>query len=244
LDVEIHRCRRVFIKRALLQHWQQAGNIATIVLSTISKSSYGIIVFLIDLLLVPVVAFYLLRDWDRILTKTELIFPRSIAGIATNLLIQCDEVLSAFFRGQLSVMLILGIYYTIALWLVGLQLSLLLGILIGVLSIVPYLGFMTGIVLTLIITAVQFQDWTHILYVLIAFALGSILESMFLVPVLVGDKVGLHPVMVIFAILAGGQLFGFLGVLLAIPAAAVILVLVRYFYLNYLNSNFYINSRV
>jgi len=189
--------------------------------------------------MIPVVTFYLLRDWPRIVKESRRLFPRSVEPLIVHLVGQCDEVLGAFFRGQLLVMLSLGIYYVIALWAVGLELALLIGLIIGIISVVPYLGFIVGIILAVIATLVQFHSWVHIGYIAIVFAIGSGLENAVLAPLLVGDRIGLHPVAVIFAILAGGQLFGFTGVLLALPVAAVIMVLLRYAKERYLASEVY-----
>ena len=148
----------------------------------------------------------------------------------TNMIKECGQALSSFFRGQLLVMICLGVIYSIGLGLVGLDVGILIGIFAGILSIVPYLGFITGLSLALLTTVSQFHDWHHILMVLGVFIIGEICESFILVPYLVGDRVGLHPVIVIFALLAGGRLFGFVGVLLAVPTSAVTVVLLRHLY--------------
>ncbi|MEM1243565.1 MAG: AI-2E family transporter [Pseudomonadota bacterium] len=227
------------IKRILMQHWQQAGNIATLVIKTITQSTFSIIQFVIYLVLIPVVAFYLLRDWHNVWRGVRDLLPRSIEPTVTRLTFQCNEVIGAFFRGQLIVMIALGVFYSIVLSLLGLQLALLLGFVIGLISVVPYLGFTIGLLVTLLVAYLQFGDWLHIIYVLLIFGFGNILEGMILTPWLVGDKIGLHPVAVIFAVLAGGELFGFLGVLLALPVAAVIMVLLRHVHDRYRQSEVY-----
>ena len=133
----------------------------------------------------------------------------------------------------------LGVVYAVGLSFVGLDLSLLLGIVAGLASVVPYLGVIVGIGSAGIAAVVQFQDWLYLLPVLLVFGVGQLLESLVLTPILVGDRIGLHPVAVIFAVLAGGQLFGFLGVLLALPVAAVAMVMIRYAQSNYKSSAFY-----
>jgi predicted PurR-regulated permease PerM len=188
-----------------------------------------------------VVTFYLLKDWEKMLAGIQQLFPRSVESLWVRFFTECNEVLGAFFRGQLLVMLGLSIYYTIGLRWIGLDLALLIGLCIGLVSVVPYLGFIVGLVLALLTTALQFHDVWHLLYVLMVFAFGSILENVILAPWLVGDRIGLHPVAVIFAVLAGGQLFGFTGVLLALPSAAVIMVLVRYITERYMQSVIYNN---
>jgi len=186
-----------------------------------------------------VVAFYFLRDWDDMLSRLRALLPRPLEPTVSTFARESDEVLAAFLRGQLSVMIALGMVYTTGLMLVGLDLAVLIGMLAGVVSFVPYLGIIVGGGAALIAAAVQFQDWLHPGLVLLVFVVGQMLEGFVLTPWLVGDRVGLHPVAVIFAILAGGQLFGFLGVLLALPAAAVIMVLLRYAHERYTKSLLY-----
>ncbi|MBV8156624.1 MAG: AI-2E family transporter, partial [Dyella sp.] len=150
-----------------------------------------------------------------------------------------DSVLGAFVRGQLLVMLALGIFYGAALTIMGLSVGPLIGMVAGLLSFVPYLGFIVGFGSALIAALVQYGDWSHVLIVVGIFTVGQLLEGYVLVPRLVGEKIGLHPVAVIFAVLAGGYLFGFLGVLLALPAASVILVVLRYLSERYRQSDLY-----
>jgi len=230
-------------KAFLAKHWTAAGSVATTIWQIVFYSGYTIFVVLFNLVMIPVVTFYLLRDWTRIIQGTRHLFPRSIEPLLVHLVDQCNEVLGAFFRGQLLVMLCLGIYYIAGLWLVGVQLALLIGLIIGIISVVPYLGFIVGILLAIVATLVQFHDWIHLVYVIIVFLIGIGLENAVLAPLLVGDRIGLHPVAVIFAILAGGQLFGFTGVLLALPVAAIIMVLLRYAKDRYLASELYDDNR-
>ena len=157
----------------------------------------------------------------------------------TRLAAESDQVLGGFLRGQLSVMLVLGAIYALGLWLVGLDLGLLIGFIAGLVSFVPYLGAFVGLAAAVIATLVQHGDLTHLALVLGVFAVGQALESFVLTPWLVGDRIGLHPVAVIFAIMAGGQMFGFLGVLLALPVTAVAMVLVRYMHQRYTSSGLY-----
>ena len=152
---------------------------------------------------------------------------------------EIDEVLAAFVRGQLMVMFALGVIYTAGLWLLGLDLAFIIGMGAGLLTTVPYLGTMVGLVAAILAAAFQFQDLFHTIMVLLVFAVGQTLEGMVLTPKLVGDRIGLHPVAVIFAILAGGQLFGFLGILLALPVTAALNVLVRHLRDEYTKSTLY-----
>ena len=196
-----------------------------------------------NLVLIPVVAFYLLRDWDRLMACLRELLPRRIEPTVTALARESDEVLGAFFRGQLLVMLGLGTIYTLGLWIVGLDLALLVGLIAGLVSFVPYLGFIIGILLAGVLALIQFHDMAHLLGVVGVFAVGQAMEGMLLTPLLVGERIGLHPVAVIFAVLAGGQLFGFFGVLLALPVAAVIAVFLRHMRHHYVRSELYGNER-
>jgi predicted PurR-regulated permease PerM len=220
-------------------HWQKAGGIAATIMSSLSQSGAVIAAWLMNLLLVPVVAFYLLRDWDKLVANIYDLLPRRIAPTAAKLATEVNSVLAAFVRGQFYVMLALGGIYSIGLWIIGLDLALLIGMVAGLVSFVPYLGGIVGIVMACVAALVQFQDALYLIPVAIVFAVGQALEGMLLTPLLVGDKIGLHPVAVIFAVMAGGQLFGFLGILLALPVASVIMVLVRHAHDLYRDSVFY-----
>ena len=224
---------------ALKAHIDSIGGVATVVLGKVSRSGLGIVLWLTNLVLIPVVAFYLLRDWDRLVATVDRMLPRSIQPTVAHLARESDKVLGAFVRGQLLVMLALGIFYGGVLSLVGLSVGLLIGIVAGLLSFVPYLGFIVGFGAAVIAVLVQYGDWSHLLLVCGVFVVGQLLEGYVLVPKLVGDKIGLHPVAVIFAVLAGGYLAGFLGVLLALPAASVIMVLLRYLLERYRMSELY-----
>jgi predicted PurR-regulated permease PerM len=193
----------------------------------------------LNLVMIPVVAFYLLRDWDDLVERVHALIPRAVEPVVSRLARESDDVLGAFLRGQLSVMLVLGAFYGVGLWLVGVSVGPLIGMIAGLISFVPYLGAITGVVMGVIAALVQYQDWTHVLLVLGVFAVGQTLEGYVLVPKLVGDKIGLHPVAVIFAVLAGGELFGFLGVLLALPVASVVMVVLRYLHARYTQSELY-----
>lgn len=227
------------IQDAISTHWQQAGNFIQQTLITITRSGLSLLGFLVNFVLVFVVAFYLLRDWDAFVQGIEDLLPRRIAGTVIDLTKECNEVLGAFFRGQLLVMLCIGTIYTVGLSFIGLDLALLIGLVAGIITFIPYLGFAVGLIAGLIAAFFQFHDSIHLLYVFIVFGIGNMLEGMVLSPLLVGERIGLHPVAVIFAVLAGGQLFGFVGVLLALPVAAVIMVLLRFVKQHYVQSELY-----
>ena len=243
LQARLHLDPRMFdsdrLLAAIKAHLGSIGDVASTVLGKVSRSGLGIVMWMTNLVLIPVVAFYLLRDWDRLVAKIDGMLPRSIQPTIAHLARESDKVLGAFVRGQLLVMLALGVFYGAGLTLVGLSVGPLIGMVAGLLSFVPYLGFIVGFVAAIIAALVQYGDWTHVLLVCGVFVVGQLLEGYVLVPRLVGEKIGLHPVAVIFAVLAGGSLFGFLGVLLALPAASVIMVLLRYLLERYRMSELY-----
>jgi predicted PurR-regulated permease PerM len=227
------------IQEWLKQHWADTSSILATILSGIGNSSLAVVAWLTNLFLVPVVAFYLLRDWDKLVNYVGDLIPRKHSEIVTKLAQESDEVLGAFVRGQLLVMFALGTIYSIGLTMTGLNVALLVGMIAGLASIVPYLGFAVGIIAASVAALLQFHTAGALLPVLLVFVIGQALEGMVLTPLLVGDKIGLHPVTVIFAILAGGQLFGFTGILIALPVAAVLAVIVRHFHSRYRDSNYY-----
>lgn len=228
------------IKSAIAEHMGQTTDIVGVLLSQATASSLALIGWLANLVLIPVVGFYLLRDWDLMMAKLRSLLPRQREPQVVALAGECHEVLGAFVRGQLLVMLALGVIYSTGLMLVGLELGLLIGMLAGLAAIVPYMGFIIGIGAALVAGLFQFGgDLYPMLGIVAVFMVGQALEGMVLTPLLVGDRIGLHPVAVIFAILAGGELFGFTGVLLALPVAAVIMVLLRHVHDLYKESDAY-----
>lgn len=228
------------IKAAIGEHMGQTTDIVGVLLSQATASSLALIGWLANLVLIPVVGFYLLRDWDLMMAKLRSLLPRQREPQVVGLAGECHEVLGAFVRGQLLVMLALGVIYSSGLMLVGLELGLLIGMLAGLAAIVPYMGFIIGIGAALVAGLFQFGGELYpMLGIVAVFMVGQTLEGMVLTPLLVGDRIGLHPVAVIFAILAGGELFGFTGVLLALPVAAVIMVLLRHVHDLYKESDMY-----
>ncbi len=223
----------------LEQHWEDTSSFLTTVLSGLGSSSVAVMAWFANLLLVPVVAFYLLRDWDKLISYVGSLIPRNKSTIVFKLAKESDEVLGAFVRGQLLVMFALGVIYSIGLSLTGLNVALLVGMIAGVASIVPYLGFAVGIIAAGVAALLQYHSIGALVPIVIVFSVGQALEGMVLTPLLVGDKIGLHPVTVIFSILAGGQLFGFTGILIALPVAAVLAVIVRHFHSRYVDSHYY-----
>ncbi len=227
------------LKSALQEHWSQFGGIAKNIMAWLSQSGMALVALLANLVLIPVVTFYLLRDWDKLVDKIHALLPRKWEPTAVKLAKESDEVLGAFLRGQMLVMLALAFIYSMGLWWVGLELALIIGLVAGLVSFVPYLGFIIGILLASVAAMMQFHDPFFLLLVAAVFGVGQALEGMLLTPLLVGDKIGLHPVAVIFAVMAGGTLFGFVGVLLALPVAAIVMVLLRHLQQVYHQSDLY-----
>jgi len=206
--------------------------------------SGGLAIFNILSLLVitPIVAFYLLRDFDHMIAVLDGWLPRQYAQTIRGLLADIDKVMAAFIRGQGTVCLIMGCFYALSLTLAGLEFGLIIGLLSGFMSFVPFIGFLLGFLLSMLIALTQFlpdAEYTRITMIVLIFLVGQVTEGYVLTPRLLGDRIGLHPVWVMFALLASGALFGFVGVLIALPAAAAIGVIVRFALAHYLDSRLY-----
>lgn len=226
--------------RELIQgHMQSIAGAAGTLLSYITESGGRFVIWITGMVLVPLVTFYLMRDWHRLLDTIRDMLPRNIEPVAVKLTRDCDEALGGFLRGQLLVMFSLGLIYSTGLLIVGLNNAIAIGMIAGLVSFVPYLGAIIGILLAGITAVIQNFDFWFLLSVAIVFTVGQLIESFLLTPKLVGDRIGLHPVLVIFAVMAGAHLFGFIGILLALPVAAAGTVLVRFFYRNYKLSSVY-----
>jgi len=212
-------------------------------LGSLKIGGLALLAFLVNLLLVPVVLFYLLRDWDRLLERVDRLIPRRAHARARRILAEVDAVLAEFLRGQLTVIAVMAAFYVAALWLAGLEFALPIGLITGLLVFVPYVGALLGFVLATAAALLQFDDLWRLAWVWLAFGVGQALEGMAVTPWLVGERIGLHPVAVIFALLAFGQVFGFFGVLLALPASAALLVALRHVRAAYLASDLYGGDR-
>jgi predicted PurR-regulated permease PerM len=180
-----------------------------------------------NLVLIPVVLFYLLLDWQRFVRHVEALVPLPARGAYDRFVLECDDVLGQYLRGQLSVMALLAVYYSVALSAFGLDLALPIGVFTGLAVFVPYVGFGLGLALAVLAGLLQFAPAEALLMVAVVYGLGQVIESFVLTPRLVGERIGLHPLHVIFALMAFGQLFGFVGVLVALPVSAVLLVAIR-----------------
>ncbi len=228
------------IKKILSQKLATSGDeIWTSVLASARVGSAALLAWLANLLFIPMVLFYLLQDWHQITKRTENMIPRRWVAKTIHMATEVDDLLAQYLRGQLLVMLILAIYYSAALALAGFDTALPIGIITGFLVFIPYVGFGLGLILAIIAAILQFTGLYGLIAVAVVYGIGQVLESFILTPQLVGERIGLHPLVVIFALLAFGQLFGFVGVLLALPASSIISVVVRHLRSHYLESSFY-----
>jgi predicted PurR-regulated permease PerM len=193
-----------------------------------------------NLMLIPIVLFYLLMEWHHVLWRLGRLVPRRWAQLTLGFINEVDSLLAQYLRGQILVMIVLALYYSIALSIAGFDLALPVGIITGLLVFIPYLGYGLGLVLALIGAVLQFNDFSGVISVAIIYGFGQIFESFVLTPRLVGERIGLHPLTVIFALMAFGQLFGFIGILVALPASAILAVAIRHLRNSYLNSSFYL----
>lgn len=226
---------RTFITDGL----KNSEGLAEKILSSLTLGGMAIVGFFANLVLVPVVLFYLLRDWPLLVERIDQLIPRRWHDRISTLAREVDAVLAEFLRGQISVMLLMSVYYCVALWIVGLEFALPIGLVTGILVFVPYLGVTIGFVLATVAAIMQFGAIAAAIPIWIAIGLGQLIEGFVVTPWLVGDRIGLHPLAVIFALLAFGQVFGFFGILLALPASAALLVWLRHLRQDYLGSPIY-----
>jgi len=220
-------------------NWDTVQIILERLYSSLKIGGVALVGLAINLMLAPVVMFYLLLDWQSMMQRLTGVIPRPWHGKLISVANDIDAVLSQYLRGQILVMALLAAYYCVALWLAGIPSALSIGVVTGLLIFIPYLGYATGLILALLVAALQFAGWGPIVAVLIVYGIGQVLEGFLLTPFLVGEHIGLHPLAVIFALMAFGQLFGFFGVLAALPASAALLVGLREVRALYLASRFY-----
>ena len=231
------------VKKILSQYFSSSSDeIWTMLLSSLKVGGIALLGWMVTLALVPVALFYLLLDWHAVLRRVENMIPRRWVGRATGLAHEVDQLLAQYLRGQLLVMLVLCVYYSVSLGLAGLDVALPVGVITGLLIFIPYIGFGLGLVLALMAAVLQFDGLHGLVVVASIYGVGQVIEGFFLTPRLVGERIGLHPLTVIFALLAFGQLFGFVGVLLALPASAILAVGFRHVRIHYFNSSFYRQS--
>lgn len=225
------------------EHWQRVGGIAASVLSYLTRSGAGMVMWLVNLVLIPILAFFFLRDWDVFVERVASLIPRDSLATVTKLAQESNYVLSGFLRGQFLVMIADAAMYGIGLSLFGIKIGILIGFIGGMLSFVPYLGPTSVVVMGTIAALVQGLGLKGVIGVGVVWAVAQLVESYVLTPKLVGNRIGLHPMVVIFAVMAGGALFGFVGMLLALPGAAVLNVLLRYCVDRYRHSKTYIGDQ-
>ncbi|KAA8732718.1 AI-2E family transporter [Acinetobacter qingfengensis] len=230
------------ISKSIMDYIQtnySVNNIQDIVLR-LAQSGLNFIQIGGTLVLVPIITFYFLLDWEKMLHHMQRMIPRPMESNVIQIAKECHEVLGAFVKGQFLVMILLGLVYAVGLQLIGLHVGLIIGIVAGLASIIPYLGFAIGIIAAVVATFLQFGvDWVQLALVGMVFMIGQAIEGYVLQPFLLGDKIGLSPVAVVFAVLAGAQLFGFVGMLIALPVAAIIVVLLRHLRDSYEKSTWY-----
>ncbi len=227
------------LKNLLLSHWQSAGGVAGKLLPWLSSGGGAIVAALVNLMLIPVAMFYLLRDWDELMAHLDALIPRHWQDTVREISTEVDGVLAEFLRGQIAVMLLMSTFYSVVLWLVGLEFALPIGIVAGMLVFIPYLGMIAGLTLATLAAVMQFTEFSSVLWVWAVFGAGQLLEGTLVTPWLVGERIGLPPLAVIFALLAFGQVFGFFGILLALPLSAILLVGWRRAKIWYLSSSMY-----
>ena len=220
-------------------HREQLQAVLPKLLQLLTSNTLLVVGIFASLLLIPVMVFYLLLDWDGIVRRLDELVPPRWQERVRELAGEVDQVLGRFLRGQLLVMAVLAGYYFVGLEISGLDFALSVGLLTGLLIFIPYVGFGLGLILALLTALLQDQGWAPVIGVAVVYGIGQVVESVLLTPYLVGDKIGLHPVAVIFALLAFGHVFGFFGVLLALPASAALLVGLRHLRGAYLESPLY-----
>ena len=214
-------------RELIAANWNNAQDIVPNVLGHLKTGGMALLGFVANLFLIPMVMFYLLQEWPRILDALERIVPRPWLARTMRILNDIDSVMSEFLRGQLSVMMLLAVFYSVGLWFAGLNFALPVGVLTGLLVFIPYVGFGGGLILAILAALLQAEGWPPLVGVAVVYGLGQLVESFLLTPYLVGERIGLHPLAVIFALMAFGQLFGFVGVLVALPVSAALLVGLR-----------------
>lgn len=221
----------------------QAGTMLSVLMGALTRvigSSFALFNVLTLLVVTPVVAFYLLRDWPGLVDRLESWLPRRYASVIRRQAMEVDRILSAWLRGQAMCCILLALFYALGLRLVGLDLALIVGLSAGVISFIPYVGTIFGAVTSIGLAMAQFHTWGEVVMVGCVFLAGQVLENYFIYPRYLGDRVELHAVWVIFALFAGGAAFGFLGVLLAVPVAAALGVICRFWLRRYLKSPLYL----
>jgi predicted PurR-regulated permease PerM len=230
------------LKSLLAQQLSNMDSAGISWLDWLKKGSSAVIGWVATLLLVPIVLFYLLLDWHHVIARFATMIPRRWISLVTDMSRETDHLLAQYLRGQLLVMLLLATYYSVALTIAGFEVAAPVGIITGLLVFIPYVGYGIGLTLAILSAILFFDGWHGLIAVGVVYGIGQMLESFYLTPRLVGERIGLHPLTVIFALLAFAQLFGFTGILVALPASAILSVVYRRVRQHYLNSSFYNQS--
>ena len=241
-NLHITQLRVDELTKSAMDYFQNNYNMSTVqdTVLTVARSGLNFIQIGGTTILVPIIAFYFLLDWNNMLLQLRRLIPRPIESKTVQIAQECHDVLGAFVKGQFLVMLLLGVVYAVGLQLIGIEVGIIIGLVAGLASIIPYLGFATGIVAAVVASMLQYGlDWTHLALVGVVFFIGQMIEGYVLQPFLLGDKIGLSPVAVVFAVLAGAQLLGLAGMLIALPLAAVIVVLLGHVRESYERSRLY-----
>lgn len=242
LSIEDIKTNQETARKALTRSLNLLGEITSKIAPSITSIILGIVGFAVSLFLIPMITFYVMRDWSVITEKMETLIPRTVFPKVMSFLHEANHMLSSFLRGQVTVMFCLACIYGIGLTVVGVEYSLVIGVIAGLISFIPYFGATSGVIMGLLVAWFQYGTLTHLALVGIVFGIGQLMESFVLTPILIGDKLGMHPVAVVFALMAGGTLFGFTGILLALPVCAVLMVALRRLYHSYINSELYLGK--
>jgi predicted PurR-regulated permease PerM len=230
------------IKAAATEAIASSEGLGAKVLNSLRLGGMGLLGLVTNLVLTPVLQFFLMRDWEAMHERLDSLVPRGWHEQVTSFIREADEALGQYLHGQILVILVMSFFYSVGLWIAGLEFFLPIGVITGIMVFIPYVGAAIGFLLATLAAILQFQDLPGVVWVWVVFGLGQALEGNFVTPKLVGERIGLHPVAVIFALLAFGQLFGFAGLLVALPTSAVLLVALRKLRASYLASGLYRGS--
>jgi predicted PurR-regulated permease PerM len=230
------------IRNWLAENLSDVGALAARLAKSLQMGGAALLAFVATALLTPLVTFYLLQDWPKVTKALSDLVPRGLLPRVLAILEEIDVIIAEFMRGQFSVMGALALYYAITLSVIGVEHGVAIGVLTGLLVFIPYIGYGLGCLLAGIAAVTQFYTWQPMAAVAAVYAVGQVIESIYLTPKLVGERVGLHPLAVLFALMAFGQLFGFVGVLIAVPASAILLVALRHLRDAYTTSELYKNA--
>lgn len=242
INFDLKKIQEIIQSRISEQLSNNADAIISSGLSTILNSSQSILGSLFGLVLIVFIVFYLVGQWDEFFKKLSPLIPPRWSPLVKQILVEIDQLLSQYLRGQLLVITVLSIYYSVGLYLLGITGALALGLFTGIAIFIPYIGYGVGLILALLSVLLQAETGGSLLAVLTLYIVGQAIESFILTPKLVGEKIGLHPVLVVFALILFGSWFGFFGILLALPMSAIILVLCKHAVQSYQNSAWYNNN--